>query len=255
MNVSHTTTRASGVIADIARALLELCEDDRSASLRYLVGGDPTGPGPGLWALLHVIDHDAEEPPDAVSLIPAQPVHFLAVGHLSYAEAVLRGRRGQTDEALAMVAAGDECFGTFRWHRNTGRRYLAEAALADGWGDPVGWSREALAFYEHHDDDPLASACRSLLRRAGASVPRRTAGDDRVPGELRALGVTGREVEVLRLLGEGRSNREIGERLYLSPRTVERHVANLTAKVGVERRSELVAFAARSLIGGGQPMN
>jgi DNA-binding CsgD family transcriptional regulator len=33
--------------------------------------------------------------------------------------------------------------------------------------------------------------------------------------------------------------------LYLSPRTVERHVANLTLKVGVERRAQLVAFAAR----------
>ena len=138
----------------------------------------------------------------------------------------------------------------FRWHRHLGRRHVAEAALADGWGDPVGWLREALAYFEQHDDDPLASACRSLLRRAGAPVPRRRAGDDEIPGELRARGVTGREVEVLRLLGEGRSNREIGERLYLSPRTVERHVANLTAKVGVDRRTELVAYAARTLFGG-----
>ena len=154
-----------------------------------------------------------------------------------------------------MVAAGDQWFGTFGWHRNTGRRHLAEAALEDGWGDPVGWLREALAFYEHHDDDPLASACRSLLRRAGAPVPRRRAGDDPIPGVLRARGVTGREVDVLRLLADGRSNREIGDRLYLSPRTVERHIANLTAKVGVERRTELVAFAARSLIGGAHPTN
>jgi DNA-binding NarL/FixJ family response regulator len=41
-------------------------------------------------------------------------------------------------------------------------------------------------------------------------------------------------------------NREIAERLYLSPRTVERHIANLTVKAGVRMRSELIAFAARS---------
>ena len=59
--------------------------------------------------------------------------------------------------------------------------------------------------------------------------------------------MTAREFEVLRLLGEGLSNKDIGARLYLSPRTVERHVASLSAKVGVARRSELVAFAARAI--------
>jgi DNA-binding NarL/FixJ family response regulator len=67
-----------------------------------------------------------------------------------------------------------------------------------------------------------------------------------VPPELRGIGVTGRELEVLRLLAEGLSNQEIAARLYLSPRTVERHVANLSVKTGVERRAQLVAFAARS---------
>ena len=66
------------------------------------------------------------------------------------------------------------------------------------------------------------------------------------------MGVTGREVEVLRLLADGLSNQEIAARLYLSPRTVERHVENLSVKTGVERRTQLVAFAARSasLFGG-----
>lgn len=59
------------------------------------------------------------------------------------------------------------------------------------------------------------------------------------------MGITSREVEVLHLLAEGLSNQEIAVRLYLSPRTVERHIANLTVKVGVERRAQLVAFAAR----------
>jgi DNA-binding CsgD family transcriptional regulator len=58
--------------------------------------------------------------------------------------------------------------------------------------------------------------------------------------------VTGREYEVLTLLAEGLSNKEISVRLYFSPRTVERHVANLTMKAGLRTRSELVAFAART---------
>ncbi|HEX2063742.1 MAG TPA: helix-turn-helix transcriptional regulator, partial [Acidimicrobiales bacterium] len=101
--------------------------------------------------------------------------------------------------------------------------------------------------------DQVASACRSLLRRAGAPVPRRRQGSDQVPVPLRGLGVTARELEVLSLLAEGRSNQEIVARLYLSPRTVERHVANLASKTGLDRRSQLVAFAART-VGSGTPL-
>ena len=61
------------------------------------------------------------------------------------------------------------------------------------------------------------------------------------------MGVTSRELEVLRLLADGASNKDIGARLYLSPRTVERHVANLSVKTGAARRSELVALAAKTL--------
>lgn len=46
-------------------------------------------------------------------------------------------------------------------------------------------------------------------------------------------------------IAEGLTNREVGERLYLSPRTVEKHVERLLAKAGVASRSQLVAWAAR----------
>ena len=59
--------------------------------------------------------------------------------------------------------------------------------------------------------------------------------------------MTSRELEVLRLLAAGLPNNQIAARLYLSPRTVERHIANLAVKIGVGRRSELVAYAARTL--------
>ncbi|HWI01404.1 MAG TPA: helix-turn-helix transcriptional regulator, partial [Propionibacteriaceae bacterium] len=50
-----------------------------------------------------------------------------------------------------------------------------------------------------------------------------------------------------RLLALGLPNKQIATRLYLSPRTVERHIANIETKAGVGSRSELVAFAAHTL--------
>jgi DNA-binding NarL/FixJ family response regulator len=55
------------------------------------------------------------------------------------------------------------------------------------------------------------------------------------------VGVTGRELDVLRLVVQGLTNAEVAERLVLSPRTVETHVANLLTKTGVRRRSDLAA--------------
>jgi DNA-binding CsgD family transcriptional regulator len=57
--------------------------------------------------------------------------------------------------------------------------------------------------------------------------------------------VTAREADVLALVAEGRANREIAERLFLSPRTVEKHVERLLAKTGATRRAELAAWAVR----------
>ncbi len=78
------------------------------------------------------------------------------------------------------------------------------------------------------------------------------AGSHTAPDRSRLEVLSDRERDVLALVGEGLSNQEIAGRLYLSPRTVERHVANLTLKTGMERRAQLVAYAARSaeLFGG-----
>jgi DNA-binding CsgD family transcriptional regulator len=58
-------------------------------------------------------------------------------------------------------------------------------------------------------------------------------------------GLTEREIEVLRLLAAGNSNREIGELLYISPATAARHVANIYNKLGVDSRARAVASAHR----------
>ena len=52
---------------------------------------------------------------------------------------------------------------------------------------------------------------------------------------------------MLRLLGDGLSNREIAERLFISPKTAEHHVSRIYAKLGVSSRAEAAAYATRNL--------
>ncbi|MFW5898962.1 MAG: response regulator transcription factor, partial [Jiangellaceae bacterium] len=73
-------------------------------------------------------------------------------------------------------------------------------------------------------------------------VPRHGRGDTAVPARLRSLGVTSREMDVLQLVAEGLTNSAIAERLVLSPRTVETHVANLVAKTKATGRSGLASL-------------
>lgn len=76
------------------------------------------------------------------------------------------------------------------------------------------------------------------MRKEGAMIPRwersETAGRERL---------TPREEEVCRLLALGYTNREIGDELSISERTVETHRANLMKKLRVKTRAELVQFA------------
>ena len=55
--------------------------------------------------------------------------------------------------------------------------------------------------------------------------------------------------EVLRLLGDGLSNREIAGRLFISPKTAEHHVSRIYSKLGVSSRAEAAAYAVRNLGG------
>ncbi|MCC6793431.1 MAG: AAA family ATPase [Thermomicrobiales bacterium] len=68
-----------------------------------------------------------------------------------------------------------------------------------------------------------------------------------VPAGSPALnGLTAREAEVLRLLADGLSDRDIGEALFISPRTVNGHVTNLLGKLGLESRTAAAAYAVRN---------
>jgi len=63
--------------------------------------------------------------------------------------------------------------------------------------------------------------------------------------EALAEPLTERELQILRLLTDGLSNKDVGERLYLSPDTVKSHLVNVYRKLGVESRAHAVAVAIR----------
>lgn len=240
-----------------ARGMYAVLQEDRERAVQALDRGmqilrrAPTLPYPvrGLWALLRTVEGRAAEGEDAQREVRASGVTVLPVnqGLVGYAHAVSLGRAGDARGAAAAVEAADALLAgrpgthSLRW---LGLRWVSEAALADGWGRPVEWLTEAAAYFELIDKERVASACRGLLRRSGVTVPRR---DARIPEELRRAGVTAREAEVLALLGERLSNREISERLVLSPRTVEKHVERLMAKTQTTSRAELATLAREHL--------
>lgn len=81
------------------------------------------------------------------------------------------------------------------------------------------------------------------LAAAPMALPATRPADRRTPFD--AVALTHREREVLELLCQRLSNPEIAERLYVSRRTVETHVAHVFNKLGVDNRREAVAAAAR----------
>ncbi|GAA1982364.1 helix-turn-helix transcriptional regulator [Isoptericola halotolerans] len=116
----------------------------------------------------------------------------------------------------------------FRWAqalRAAGDRAAAELEAA-----------EALREARDMGAGPLADAVLAWARRARVAVP----GARRETSTL-----TDREEQVLELVAQGLSNRQIGERLYISTKTVSVHVSNVLAKLGVSGRAEAVAVATR----------
>ena len=125
------------------------------------------------------------------------------------------------------------------WQGAADQWHSAAQALADGWGTPAAWLAEAERYFAEAGIEPLARACRSVLRLAGTSPRRRRA--DRDDGTE----LTTREADVLALLAEGLTNKRIAARLYLSPRTVEKHVERILAKTGHGNRTALAAATAQ----------
>jgi DNA-binding NarL/FixJ family response regulator len=83
---------------------------------------------------------------------------------------------------------------------------------------------------------PLADQAARALEALGEPVEERIGR--RAAGRLARAGLTRRELEVLRFIAVGRTNREIARELYLSPRTVDMHVRNILAKLDCRSRGE-----------------
>ncbi|GLW63847.1 helix-turn-helix transcriptional regulator [Actinomadura rubrobrunea] len=122
----------------------------------------------------------------------------------------------------------------------------AEAALARGDRDGAAERlRRAAELAARLRARPLSDRIDDLVRRA--RLPRGTgaAGSDGSAPGASALGLTPRELEVLRHVAQGRSNREIAEALFISAKTASVHVSNILGKLGVASRGEAAATAHR----------
>ncbi|WP_307544395.1 helix-turn-helix transcriptional regulator [Streptomyces sp. V3I8] len=106
--------------------------------------------------------------------------------------------------------------------------------------------RLAWAAADHLGARPLADAVSLLGRRARLTFARAADPVSPAPADpAEALGLTSRERDVLRLVAAGRSNRQIAEKLFISPKTASVHVSNILAKLGVSGRGEAAAVAHR----------
>jgi DNA-binding CsgD family transcriptional regulator len=92
---------------------------------------------------------------------------------------------------------------------------------------------------------PLEREVQSLARRARLDLAPHTPAAAGAPAPAAPLGLTPREAEVLALVAAGRSNRQIAQALFISPKTVSVHVSNLLAKLGAAGRVEAAAIAHR----------
>lgn len=183
-------------------------------------------------------DHDPETSTRTAENLPFWDLPFALLE-----QAVLLGMLGRGPEALALFARAEQAAEPYEllWH--LALRLVGEAAYQDGWGFPAQWLGSAYRYFHDHPRSAVPSACQSLLRRNGAPVYRPRRDADRVPPELLLLGVTTRELEVLRVLMTRVDNKDIAAKLYISPRTVEKHIGSLLAKTGQQNRKMLIGFA------------
>jgi DNA-binding CsgD family transcriptional regulator len=234
----------------LARALCALVEDDRDqarAELAIALAAEETSPTTfhlagryGLNLLLTTLAGESDEAAYAeITSVPAARLRWDRQFAL-FARAVLVGRTG--GDAVEVVREALHVGEPYALGRNLGLRLVGEAALAEGWGEPVEWLRAAEEYLHGNGFTVVAGACRALLRRTGNRVAQRRNGIERIPQRLRSAGVTVREYEVLRLLADRLGNREIADRLHLSLRTVEKHVSSLIFKTGLANRIELSKF-------------
>ncbi|MFI6322615.1 AAA family ATPase [Nonomuraea sp. NPDC050556] len=204
-----------------------LAEPDLTASPRYtwplIVASARLDAGLAgeVRALAAVLDVEG-------ALQEAHRLTFLAVDGGGLAEwdaavAAWAGLRQPYAQARALLGAGQAAVAAGE-RQEAGRRLTRARELVEELGAM-----------------PLLDEIVALARRARVAV-----AEDAAPEAPPALGLTARELEVLRLLTAGRSNREIAGELFISVKTVSVHVSNILAKLGVGSRGEAAATAHRA---------
>ena len=146
---------------------------------------------------------------------------------------------GQTETAVTLigfVARNRELVG----HRVTWLQKLDEDELAAG-------ARESLPHESYEAALRLGRALpqEDAVALALSVTPKRPVDERTDVRPSVEFGLSPREVEVLRFLVDGLSNEEIGQALFISPRTAGTHVANILGKLGVHSRAAAVALAVR----------
>jgi DNA-binding CsgD family transcriptional regulator len=143
------------------------------------------------------------------------------------------------DRAVGRLKRAVELFASLELPLDAARAQLelARTLAASAPAAAVREGKLALATLERLGALPDADAAAGLLRGLGAAAPR--------AWPRGATSLTRREHEVLGLLAEGCSNAQIAERLVISPRTAEHHVASILSKLDLRSRSEAAAYAVR----------
>ncbi|HEV7526520.1 MAG TPA: AAA family ATPase [Acidimicrobiia bacterium] len=163
---------------------------------------------------------------------------------LAALETVTRAAVGLCSGAIVDIDAIDDAAAVLRrcgWNLHHARALVIAGRALAGTDNPAAIERwtEATAVFAACDAGFRRDACLQLLDRLGPRGKRaRTATSG--PGAL-----TSRELDVVKLAIEGLATREIGERLFIGRRTVETHLTNAYAKLGIRSRVELVRIADR----------
>ncbi len=166
------------------------------------------------------------------------------------------GAHSPVAEAYRLSVNRDHDAAAIAWER-LGRPFMRAKSLlqagraAAGAGDREGAAVRLRAAYPIAlalSAQPLATEIEALARRIGASLDGESASASVSAPQMPLL--TPREQEVLRLVAQGRSNRDIAAELFISAKTVSVHVSNILSKLGVSTRGEAAAAAHRlALIG------
>ncbi|MGW2237614.1 AAA family ATPase [Streptomyces sp. NPDC001759] len=238
----------------LARAFCALLEENRDlartelAAVKALEADNPStyhlSGTHGLLLLLDVLDGHADRARHAEIKATAMARMRWNRQFVDLAEAVLLGREGAGADAAGAVDRALAVAEPYALAQHLGLRLIADAAHQDDWGDPVGWLRRAEHYFHERDIAAVTGACRAGLRRLGAPVHQHRSGTSGIPEQLRTQGVTVREFDVFRLLAERLSNKDIADRLFISPRTAEKHIASLITKTGAANRADLCARSA-----------